>query len=80
MRRKRELVLRETGYLACEACGFDFAKKYGPHGEGLIEAHHVQPLHNSEWIKNPTSGLGGCVRQLPPHEFILSQNGSRWLS
>lgn len=44
-RRKREVVLRETGRLACEACGFDFAATYGSHGEGFIEVHHVQPLH-----------------------------------
>jgi 5-methylcytosine-specific restriction enzyme A len=28
----------------CTVCGFDFAKRYGPHGDGYIEAHHLTPL------------------------------------
>lgn len=31
--------------LGCQICGFDFAKRYGPLGEGYIECHHVVPLH-----------------------------------
>ena len=45
IRKKREAVLRETGRLACEACGFDFNATYGAHGTGFIEVHHVLPLH-----------------------------------
>jgi 5-methylcytosine-specific restriction enzyme A len=45
IRKKREAVLRETGRLACEACGFDFRAIYGEHGTGFIEVHHVSPLH-----------------------------------
>jgi 5-methylcytosine-specific restriction protein A len=45
VRKKREAVLRETGRLACEACGFDFNATYGAHGTGFIEVHHVSPLH-----------------------------------
>jgi 5-methylcytosine-specific restriction protein A len=45
IRKKREAVLRETGRLACEACGFDFDATYGAHGTGFIEVHHVSPLH-----------------------------------
>ena len=29
---------------ACTVCGFDFAERYGPHGDGYIEAHHLTPL------------------------------------
>jgi 5-methylcytosine-specific restriction enzyme A len=45
VKRKRDVVLRETGRLACEACGFDFNDKYGEHGRGFIEVHHLLPLH-----------------------------------
>lgn len=45
VRNKREAVFRETGRLACEACGFDFKKTYGAHGSGFIEVHHILPLH-----------------------------------
>lgn len=36
-----------TGRIACEACGFDFAKAYGSHGADYIECHHRIPLHAS---------------------------------
>jgi 5-methylcytosine-specific restriction enzyme A len=31
--------------LACEACGFDFAARYGQRGAGFIECHHTRPVH-----------------------------------
>lgn len=43
--RKRAQVLRETGELKCEACGFSFLDTYGSIGEGYIECHHRRPLH-----------------------------------
>jgi 5-methylcytosine-specific restriction protein A len=45
IRKKRESVLRETGRLACEACGFDFNATYRAHATGFIEVHHLSPLH-----------------------------------
>ncbi|MDQ7906854.1 HNH endonuclease [Phytohabitans sp. ZYX-F-186] len=38
---------RKHGHVACEACGFDFAATYGPHGEDYIECHHKVPLSES---------------------------------
>lgn len=32
----------------CQACGFDFAEKYGELGTGYIEAHHLRPLGELE--------------------------------
>ncbi|MCY9786685.1 HNH endonuclease [Nocardiopsis sp. EMB25] len=32
--------------VACEACGFDFARTYGARGADYIEVHHVVPLHH----------------------------------
>jgi hypothetical protein len=43
-RAKREAVLAATGRLACEVCGFDFARRYGSLGEGFCEVHHTVPL------------------------------------
>jgi len=49
--RSRKLVeqrklkaIRELGRLRCEACSFDFEKKYGSRGKGFIEAHHTKPV------------------------------------
>lgn len=43
-RKKKEKVLKETGKLACEVCGFDFYETYGEIGKGFIECHHTTPL------------------------------------
>jgi 5-methylcytosine-specific restriction enzyme A len=37
-RRKREAPA------ICEVCGFDFEERYGEHGHGYIECHHIAPL------------------------------------
>lgn len=42
-RRKRQ-ALDAHGRLECEACGFDFALRYGEAGSGYIECHHLLPL------------------------------------
>ncbi|MBP2454619.1 HNH endonuclease [Mycolicibacterium lutetiense] len=39
--------LAQHGNLACETCGFDFRAAYGDKGDGIIECHHVVPLHES---------------------------------
>jgi predicted HNH restriction endonuclease len=40
VKAKKDVVLKATGTLACEVCGFDFASKYGPLGDGYCEVHH----------------------------------------
>jgi 5-methylcytosine-specific restriction enzyme A len=45
VKRKRDAVLRVTGRLACEVCDFDFNARYGEHGRGFIEVHHLLPLY-----------------------------------
>jgi 5-methylcytosine-specific restriction protein A len=42
--KKKAAVLKETGKLECEACGFDFAVAYGELGVGFAECHHRLPL------------------------------------
>ena len=46
-KRKIRSVLAGGGALACEACGFDFGQTYGDRGQGFIECHHVEPLHQT---------------------------------
>lgn len=38
---------RRGQVIACEACGFDFLRVYGPRGRDYIECHHRLPLHVS---------------------------------
>ena len=49
--RDRQIVARKKaqaadahGRIRCEACSFDFAEVYGPHGHGFIEVHHLLAL------------------------------------
>ena len=41
---KKQKVLRESGMLQCEVCGFNFKEKYGEIGADFCEAHHITPL------------------------------------
>lgn len=50
VQKKKEEILGKTGVLRCEACGFDFAKTYGEHGNEFCEVHHLVPLHKSDCI------------------------------
>ena len=45
--------------LFCEACGFDFHKKYGSLGDDFIEAHHIRPLAK------------GGPRNTSPHDLLM---------
>jgi len=36
--------LSATDRLTCEVCDFNFAKDYGPLGEGFAECHHRVPM------------------------------------
>jgi 5-methylcytosine-specific restriction protein A len=48
LRAKKIRTVRARGEpLVCEACGFDFGKTYGDRGQGFIECHHVEPLHQT---------------------------------
>jgi len=42
-RKKKASVLKREGKLECEACGFDFQKRYGLE-KPFIECHHLKPL------------------------------------
>jgi 5-methylcytosine-specific restriction protein A len=40
---KKKAVLKATGELACEVCGFESSAAFGV--DGVIDVHHVMPLH-----------------------------------
>jgi 5-methylcytosine-specific restriction endonuclease McrA len=41
---KKGKILKNTGKLSCEVCGFDFYQIYGDRGYGFIECHHNNPI------------------------------------
>jgi len=43
-RAKKQQVLDQTGRLACEVCGFDFAEFYKPYADKFCEVHHRRAL------------------------------------
>src|SRR5438270_2320976 len=40
---KKKWAMKKFGGLTCEACGFNFATRYGERGQGFIECHHTKP-------------------------------------
>lgn len=36
--------IKEINKFICQACGFDYERKYGELGKGYIECHHLNPL------------------------------------
>ena len=62
---KKRAVLKETGRLACEVCGFDFVETYGERGRGFAECHHTLPLSTgtrTTYLRD----LSIVLRELPP--------------
>lgn len=45
---KETWAKRSGGDIACDVCGFRFAKTYGKVGLGFIEAHHIVPISQLE--------------------------------
>jgi 5-methylcytosine-specific restriction protein A len=50
IKTKKDAILRATGKLCCEACGFDFKEVYGEFGDGFCEVHHLQPLSKADGV------------------------------
>ena len=36
--------MKRDGKLICEVCTLNFADRYGKHGAGYIEVHHLTPI------------------------------------
>ena len=45
-RAARQACIQAHG-ATCAICGFDFAKAYGPQFAGIIQVHHIVPLHET---------------------------------
>jgi 5-methylcytosine-specific restriction protein A len=74
IQRKREQVQAQLGRLACEACDFEFADRYGDLGQGFIEVHHRKPVSTlAPGDKTRLEDLA-LVCELPPH--VTSQEVS----
>ena len=41
-----QVAIKKYGTV-CQACGFNFAQKYGNWGRDFIEIHHINPLSES---------------------------------
>jgi 5-methylcytosine-specific restriction protein A len=50
VKSKKAAVLKSTGKLACEVCGFNFKDVYGDLGDGFCEVHHIRPLSQSDGV------------------------------
>lgn len=44
VKRAKERWRNADPNMCCDACGFSFARAYGDHGSGFIEAHHTIPV------------------------------------
>jgi 5-methylcytosine-specific restriction enzyme A len=76
VQRKKQQVLRDRGKLECEACGFDFARAYGAHGDGFIECHHTKPVatlraNDRTHLKDLALLCANCHRMI--------HRGKKWL-
>lgn len=73
---KAQRLLR-VGLLACDACGFDFERKYGMLGHGFIEAHHTIPVskldgHTRTKSEDLALVCSNCHRMLHSGEALLT--------
>lgn len=77
IQRKREQVQAELGRLACEACDFEFADRYGNLGQGFIEVHHRKPVATLEpgdktRLEDLALVCANCHRMLHRRKVLLS--------
>jgi 5-methylcytosine-specific restriction protein A len=75
--KRKEAALQSSGSLRCEACDFDFTERYGDHGHGFIEAHHVQPLHT---LTEPTRTKPEDLALLCANCHRMVHRNKTWLS
>lgn len=82
-RFNRSLAIKIHG-LSCFGCNFNFESFYGPAGQGIIEIHHLTPVHlmNERRVVDPRSELvplcSNCHtlvhRQDPPYDLQQLRN------
>lgn len=70
---KKRAVLKATGRLECEACGFDFLATYGERGRDFAECHHKLPLSDgtrTTYLRDLTIVCANCHRMLHRGDLI----------
>jgi 5-methylcytosine-specific restriction protein A len=70
---KKQAVLKATGRLECEACGFDFLATYGERGRGFAECHHRLPLADgtrTTYLRDLAIVCSNCHRMLHRGDLI----------
>lgn len=57
-REARLLCIKHHG-AKCAVCGFDFGETYGDDFKGMIEVHHIKPLHTikKDYVVDPINDL-----------------------
>lgn len=72
--RKKAAALKKTGRLACEVCDFESSDAYGV--EGVIDVHHLVPLHkigqSVSTLKDLALVCPTCHRVLHKHRPIIT--------
>lgn len=81
---KKAAVLKTTGRLCCEVCGFDFKKIYGDLGNEFCEVHHINPLSKSDGVVRTTLSdlavvCSNCHRIIHRSNPMLSISGLKRL-
>jgi predicted HNH restriction endonuclease len=85
--RERNPILRreaianfiiDNGSVYCEACEFNFEKKYGEHGKDFIECHHTIPL--SKMKAGHKSKYSDLVLLCSNCHRMVHKNNSKWLT
>jgi 5-methylcytosine-specific restriction protein A len=55
--KKKQSILKQFGFLSCQACGINLEKKFGSSQFNVYECHHILPLHTSGETKTSINDL-----------------------
>jgi len=79
--KKKQEVLKRTGRLMCEVCGFESKDIYGDEVDDVIDVHHVVPLHVAGESQTRLSDLAlicpNCHRAVHRHQPFISPSALR---
>jgi hypothetical protein len=70
LRQAKNAVLKKTGEIRCEICGFSFFEHYGKKGKDFIEAHNKKPVNKTQekpQLKDITLVCANCHRMIHLH-------------
>ena len=75
---KKHISLEKTGSLKCEICEFDFYEKYGEHGKGFMECHHIYPVSKME--KGAKTKIDDLALVCANCHRMIHRSKNKWLS